>query len=145
MFYRDIQGGGFDELPLPLACAPHVVKHLMPEMLNEYIKDGNADMLVALTGLRDSIIHDWLCALTELTHYELVLSTRSACLVVPDIAADTERVYPFDIPEWLMQVNELVPLDWRPGGLMTLKQLRAHLIREVQNSTCNIGNCLYRG
>lgn len=142
-FYHDVQGDAFDLLPLPMSCAPHIVQNIMPEMLFEYLKGWEAYSLVAPTGLRGSIVHDYICELTGLSHCQLVLGRASACLVIHDRAADNDRVYPFSIPEWLCSVNELIDSGFQ-RGLLTVRKLRSHLIREVQNSTCDIGNCLYR-
>lgn len=133
-FYRDLDGQN-DRLPLAISCAPKIVHNLMPEMLVEYLKQWNADSPIMITGLRDSIVQDYLCELTGLTPKQLVLSKQSGCLVISDTAAETDQVFPFPIPDWLVAVNELVLLDWRQDGLMNVRQLREHLIREVQNST----------
>lgn len=143
MFYADLDGR-FDHLPLSLAHAPKIMGLLMPEMLQEELRQWVDESSIIETGLENSIMQDWLCELNGLSKKQLTLCRRHACLVIDDKAAESDYMYLIELPLWLRQVNELVLLDWRPGGLRNVRQLREHLIRVIQNSTCNTGNCLYR-
>lgn len=143
MLYGDLDGV-FDHLPLTISCAPKIVQNLMPEMLVEYLKQWADDSAIIGNELENSIVKRWLLKLTKLRPEQLMLGKESARLIVPDVAGDSECVYLLILPDWLREVNELVLLDWRPGGLRNVRQLRAYLKREIKNSTWNIGNSVYR-